>query len=51
MASKVLSWPNGYRVAVAVNVTFETWSEGKVPSYSVHATSLEPGIPDLSGKA
>jgi len=51
MASKVLSWPNGKRVAVAVNVMLETWSEGKAPSYSVHATSLKPGTVDLGGKA
>ena len=51
MASKVLSWPNGKRMAVAVTVMFETWSEGKAPTYSVQATSLKPGTVDLGGKA
>jgi len=46
-----ISWPNGKRIAITVNVMLEAWSEGKAPSYSVHATSLKPGIPDLSGKS
>lgn len=46
-----LVWPNGKRVAVAVTVMFETWSEGKAPPYSVQATSLRPGSEDHAGKA
>ncbi|MEO5724376.1 MAG: polysaccharide deacetylase family protein [Ilumatobacteraceae bacterium] len=50
-AHKMLSWPNGKRIAVALTVMFETWSEGKAPSYSVQATSLRPGQEDFAGKA
>jgi len=46
-----LAWPNGKRIAVAVSVMFETWSEGKAPTYSVQATHLKPGTPDLGTKA
>lgn len=51
MAREELAWPNGKRIAVAVTVMFETWSEGKAPSYSVQATSLRPGTEDHAGKA
>ncbi|MDS1138768.1 polysaccharide deacetylase family protein [Nitratireductor indicus] len=44
-----LQWPNGKKVAVAVTVMYETWSEGKAPSYSVQATPLKPGATDLAG--
>jgi peptidoglycan/xylan/chitin deacetylase (PgdA/CDA1 family) len=46
-----LAWPNGKRIAVAVSVMFETWSEGKSPTYSVQTTHLKPGTVDLGGKA
>lgn len=46
-----LTWPNGKKLAVAVTVMYETWSEGKAPSYSVQATSLQPGSVDYAGKA
>jgi peptidoglycan/xylan/chitin deacetylase (PgdA/CDA1 family) len=36
-------WPNGKRVAIAINVDLEIWSEGKAPDYSVQSTSLKPG--------
>ena len=36
-------WPNNKRVAVAINVDLEIWSEGKAPDYSVQSTSLKPG--------
>jgi allantoinase len=45
------TWPNGKRVAVAIAVLFEVWSEGKAPSYSVQATSLKPGTVNHSGIA
>ncbi|NWG23864.1 MAG: polysaccharide deacetylase family protein [Pseudorhodoplanes sp.] len=51
MSAKALSWPNGKRVAVAVTVMYETWGEGKAPSYSVQATHLKPGTVDLAGRA
>jgi allantoinase len=44
-------WPDGKRVAVAVTVMLETWSEGKAPPYSVQASPLKPGIVDLAGIA
>lgn len=46
-----LSWPNGSRIAVAVTVMFETWAEGKAPTYSVQATALKPGTVDHGAKA
>lgn len=46
-----LRWPNGKRIAVALTVMFETWSEGTAPTYSVQATHLKPGTPDLAGHA
>jgi peptidoglycan/xylan/chitin deacetylase (PgdA/CDA1 family) len=51
MAQQEMTWPNGKRIAVALTVMFETWSEGKAPSYSVQATSLRPGQEDFAGKA
>jgi len=44
-------WPNGKRVAVAVTVMLETWSEGKGPPYSVQASPLKAGTVDLAGIA
>jgi peptidoglycan-N-acetylglucosamine deacetylase len=46
-----LAWPNGKRVAVAVTVMYETWAEGKAPTYSVQTTHLKPGTVDLAGHA
>lgn len=51
MSDSDLRWPNGKRVAVAVTVMYETWSEGKAPPYSVQATSLKPGTVDHAGRA
>src|SRR5437868_2441846 len=42
------AWPNGKRIAVAVQVMFETWSDGQAPSYSVQTTALKPGFIDHS---
>jgi len=44
-------WPNGKRVAVAINVDLEIWSDGKVPDYSVQSTSLRPGTVSHGGIA
>src|SRR5271156_983970 len=38
-------------MAVTVTVMLETWSEGKAPPYSVQASLLKAGIPDLAGIA
>lgn len=40
------TWPNGKRLAVAIVVMFESYSEGKGPSYSVQTTHLKPGTVD-----
>ena len=45
------SWPNNKRIAVALTVMFETWSEGKAPTYSVQTTHLKPGTVDYAGAA
>lgn len=45
------TWPNGKKVAVSVNVMFETWSEGHAPTYSVQTTHLKGGTVDHAGKA
>lgn len=44
-------WPNGKRIAVAVTVMLETWSEGKAPPYSVQASPLKAGLTDNAGIA
>ena len=49
--TSTLLWPNGKRIAVALTVMFETWSDGAAPSYSVQATSLRPGTTDHAGAA
>lgn len=46
-----LTWPNGARIAVALTVMYETWSDGASPPYSVQATHLKPGTFDYGGKA
>ena len=45
------AWPNGKKVAVSVNVMFETWSEGHAPTYSVQTTHLKSGTVDHASKA
>jgi peptidoglycan/xylan/chitin deacetylase (PgdA/CDA1 family) len=49
MTMQELSWPNGKRIAVAVGVLFETWAEGKSPSYFPRTTTLKPGAVDYGG--
>ena len=49
--TKPNAWPNGKKVAVSVNVLFETWSEGSAPNYSVQATHLKAGTVDHAAKA
>jgi allantoinase len=46
MSHAEAAWPGGKRVAVAVSVLFETWADGKWPSYSVQTTALKPGAVD-----
>ncbi|MGH7774819.1 MAG: polysaccharide deacetylase family protein [Candidatus Binatia bacterium] len=42
-------WPNDAKIAVLVTVMFETWSEGKSPSYSPMTTPLREGAADRHG--
>ncbi|HXP93018.1 MAG TPA: polysaccharide deacetylase family protein [Candidatus Binatia bacterium] len=44
-----LAWPNGKRIAIAVAVMYESWSDGKAPQYSVQTTSLKPEMVNFSG--
>ena len=43
------SWPNGKRTAVLVSVLFESWSEGRSPSYFPRTTPLKAGATDYGG--
>src|SRR5262245_9444593 len=51
MASNTYRWPDGKRIAVAVTVMLETWSEGKAPPYGVQASPIKAGAVDLGGIA
>jgi peptidoglycan-N-acetylglucosamine deacetylase len=46
MKKGTFAWPNGQRIAVAVTVMLEQWSEGKAPPWGVQGTSLKPGTLD-----
>jgi len=46
MNDKNTSWPGGKRIAVLVSILFETWSDGKGPSYFPRTTPLKPGTVD-----
>ena len=39
-------WPGGKPIAVLVSILFETWSDGKAPSYFPRTTPLKPGTVD-----
>jgi hypothetical protein len=39
-------WPGGKSIAVLVSILFETWSDGKGPSYFPRTTPLKPGTID-----
>jgi allantoinase len=45
-AFRSVSWPGGKRIAVLVSILFETWSDGKGPSYFPRTTPLKPGTVD-----
>jgi peptidoglycan/xylan/chitin deacetylase (PgdA/CDA1 family) len=51
MTHTTYRWPDGKRIAVAVTVMLETWSEGKAPPYGVQASPIKPGAVDLGGIA
>lgn len=51
MTKDAFCWPDGKRMAVAVTVMLESWSDGKPPPISVQATGLKPGTIDHSGIA
>ena len=40
------SWPGGKPIAVLVSILFETWSDGKAPSYFPRTTPLKSGTAD-----
>lgn len=42
------AWPNGARIAVAVSVMFEAWSDGKAPDYGGQTTQAKGGGVSLS---
>jgi len=44
--SQTLSWPGGSPIAVLLSILFETWSDGKAPSYFPRTTPLKPGTVD-----
>ena len=44
--SRNRSWPGGKRIAVLVSILFETWSDGKGPSYFPRTTPLKAGTID-----
>ncbi len=46
-----MMWPNNKRIAIAINVDLEIWSEGKAPDYSVQSSSLKPGTVSHGGIA
>lgn len=53
MAGERFVWPDNKRVAVAMTVALETWSEGKSPPYyhSAKSSGLKPGVIDSAGIA
>ena len=48
---KALSWPNGKKVAISINIMFETWPDDSAPNYSVQTTHLKKGTVDHAAKA
>jgi len=51
MADQTLLWPGNKRVAIAINVDLEIWSEGRAPDYSVQSSTLKPGTVSHGGIA
>jgi peptidoglycan/xylan/chitin deacetylase (PgdA/CDA1 family) len=49
MQNGTFAWPKGQRIAVAVTVMLEQWSEGKAPPWGVQGTHLKPGTLDRGG--
>ena len=49
MADNNTAWPGGKRIAVLVSILFETWSDGKSPSYFPRTSPLKPGTVDRGG--
>ena len=45
-AAQKAVWPGGKSIAVLVSILFETWSDGKGPSYFPRTTPLKPGTVD-----
>ena len=53
MANNRFVWPDGKRIAVAMTIALETWSEGKSPPYyhSAKSSGLKSGVVDSAGVA
>lgn len=53
MPQNTYRWPEGKRLAVAVTVMLESWSEGKAPPYyhAAKSSALKPGVVDSAGIA
>jgi len=49
--AKIMTWPNGKKIAVSVTVMFETWADDSAPNYSVQTTKLKHGTVDHAAKA
>ncbi len=49
--AKIMTWPNGKKIAVSVTVMFETWADDSAPNYSVQTTQLKQGTVDHAAKA
>ena len=48
---KLLTWPNGKKVAVSVTIMFEVWPDDSAPNYSIQTTHLKKGTVDHAAKA
>jgi peptidoglycan/xylan/chitin deacetylase (PgdA/CDA1 family) len=51
MVDQMPLWPGNKRVAIAINVDLEIWSEGRAPDYSVQSSTLKPGTVSHGGIA
>ena len=46
MKNGTVCWPNGSRIAIAITVMFETWSDDKWPPYAAQRWQPKPGAKD-----
>jgi len=50
-APTLAAWPNGKKIAVAVKIMFEAWSEGKWPPYIATASAPKEGVVNTAAQA